>query len=59
MFETIKDCDYVLARGMGRGAYQGLEQWKIQPIITDIPDIDAALEAVIDGSIKDHVERLH
>jgi len=59
MFETIMDCDYVLARGMGRGAYQGLEQWKIQPIITDIPDIDSAVQAVINGSIEDHVEKLH
>ncbi|MFN2187347.1 MAG: NifB/NifX family molybdenum-iron cluster-binding protein [Candidatus Promineifilaceae bacterium] len=59
MFETITDCDFLLARGMGRGAYQGLEQYNIRPIVTDIPDIDSAVRAVIDGSIEDHQERLH
>ena len=59
MFETIKDCQFLLARGMGQGAYNGLQQTGIQPIITDIPEIEKAVEAVIDGSIEDHKERLH
>lgn len=59
MFEAIPDCDIVLARGMGQGAYQGLQQRGIRPILTDIAEIDTAVEAVIDGSIEDHTERLH
>lgn len=59
MFATISDCQVLLARGMGRGAYTGLEQIGIRPIITDIPDIDAAVKSVIDGNIQDHTERLH
>lgn len=59
MFEIIKDCQFLLARGMGQGAYNGLQQTGIQPIITDIPEIEIAVEAVIDGSIEDHKERLH
>ena len=59
MFEAIPDCEMVLARGMGQGAYQGLQQKGIQPILTDIADIDTAVEAVIDDSIEDHPERLH
>lgn len=59
MFETIPDCQILLARGMGQGAYQGLSQIGIRPIITDIAEIDAAVQAYIDGSIEDHLERLH
>lgn len=59
MFETITDCRIVLARGMGQGAYTGLEQMDIRPILTEIKEIEAAVQAVIDGTIEDHPERLH
>lgn len=59
MFEGIKDCDVLVSRGMGRGAYLDLQQLGIRPIITDITDIDAAVQAVMDDSIIDHVEKLH
>lgn len=59
MFEAIPDCQILLARGMGQGAYRGLEQMGIRPILTDIKEINIAAQAVIDGSIKDHPERLH
>lgn len=59
MFEAIPDCDVVLARGMGQGAYQGLQQKGIQSILTDIVDIDTAVKAVIDSSIENRPERLH
>ncbi len=59
MFETIPDCEIVLARGMGQGAYQGLMERGIQPILTDMAEIDRAVAAVIDGSIVDNPARLH
>jgi predicted Fe-Mo cluster-binding NifX family protein len=59
MFEAIPDCQVLLARGMGQGAYQGLQQIGIRPILTDIANIDTAVEAVIDGNIEDRPERLH
>ncbi|MFL7838228.1 MAG: NifB/NifX family molybdenum-iron cluster-binding protein [Candidatus Promineifilaceae bacterium] len=59
MFENITDCQILLARGMGQGAYMGLEQSGIRPILTSIKTIDEAAQAVIDGSIEDHPERLH
>jgi len=59
MFATINDCQVLLARGMGQGAHNGLQQMGIQPIITDIPEIEKAVEAVIDESIEDHPDRLH
>ncbi len=59
MAATIKDCDVVLARGMGHGAYEGMLKHEIKPIVTDIPSIDEAAKAIIDGTIVDHTERLH
>lgn len=59
MFETIQDCDVLLARGMGRGAYIGLQQTGVKPVVTDIAEIEAAAQAVIDGSIVDFTDRLH
>jgi predicted Fe-Mo cluster-binding NifX family protein len=59
MAATITDCDVVLAQGMGHGAYEGMIQHNIKPIVTDIPSIDEAVRAVLDGTIVDHDELLH
>ena len=59
MAEAIKDCQILLARGMGNGAYQSMIQLNIKPVVTDIKNIDDAVQAVINGSIIDHTEKLH
>lgn len=59
MAEAIKDCHILLARGMGNGAYQSMLQLNIKPIVTDIKNIDDAVQAVINNSIIDHTEKLH
>lgn len=59
MFAAITDCDILLARGMGQGAYIGLEQAAIKPIITDIADVETAVNAVVENTIVNHTERLH
>ena len=59
MFAAITDCDVLLARGMGQGAYAGLEQANIKPILTDIADVETAVTAVIENKIVNHTERLH
>lgn len=59
MFTPLQDCDVLLTRGMGRGAHIGLTQIGVQPIITDVASIEAAAQAVIDGTIVDHPEKLH
>ncbi len=59
MAETIKECQILLARGMGNGAYQSMIQLNIKPVVTDIKNIDDAVQAVINGSIIDHTEKLH
>lgn len=59
MAGAIADCDVLLARGMGGGAYESMRQAGIRPVVTDIPGIDEAVQAVISGQIVDHTERLH
>ena len=59
MAEAIKECQILIARGMGNGAYQSMIQLKIKPVVTDIKNIDDAVQAVINGSIIDHTEKLH
>lgn len=59
MAEAIKDCQVLIARGMGNGAYQSMLHLNIKPIVTDIKNIDDAVKAVIEGSIIDHTEKLH
>jgi len=59
MAAAIADCQILLARGMGAGAYQSMEQAGIRPVITDMGTIDDAIRAYLAGSLQDHVERLH
>ena len=59
MVEAIADCDVLLARGMGAGAYESMKQASIRPIVTDIAGIDEAMQAFLAGTLTDHVERLH
>ncbi len=59
MAEAIKDCQILLARGMGNGAYQSMLQLNIKPIVTDIQNIEDAAKALINDSIIDHTEKLH
>lgn len=59
MSETITDCEAILCRGMGMGAYQHMQARNIRPVVTDISDIDEAALAYARGDIVDHVEKLH
>jgi predicted Fe-Mo cluster-binding NifX family protein len=59
MVENIRDCDILLAGGMGHGVYQDLQNWGIKPIVTDITDVETAVQAVLDDTIIDHTDKLH
>jgi predicted Fe-Mo cluster-binding NifX family protein len=59
MVDAITDCQVVLARGMGAGAYASIRAANITPVVTDIPAIDDAVSAHLAGTLVDHVERLH
>ena len=59
MAETIADCEALLCRGMGMGAYESMKTRGIRPVVTDIALIDEAVMAFVRGEIVDQVERLH
>ena len=59
MTAAIADCEVLLARGMGAGAYESMKQANIRPVVTDIASVDEAVQAYIEGRLMDHTERLH
>jgi predicted Fe-Mo cluster-binding NifX family protein len=59
MAEAIRDCDALLCRGMGYGAYQSMQQVGITPLVTDVTEIDDAVMAYVEGRLQDHTEKLH
>jgi predicted Fe-Mo cluster-binding NifX family protein len=59
MADAIADCEALLCRGMGMGAYESMRALGIRPVVTDIVAIDEAVMAYIEGNIIDQVERLH
>jgi predicted Fe-Mo cluster-binding NifX family protein len=56
---SIQDCATVISRGMGLGAYDSLRGAGIEPIITDVREIDEAVRQYLAGDLVDHPERLH
>ena len=59
MVFSILDCEVLLAGGMGWEAYEGLKCRGIQPVITDVQDIDQAVRLYLWGNLPNLLERLH
>jgi len=59
MAETISDCQVLLAGGMGWGAYESLKSRNIGPVVTDVENIDEAVNLYLDGKLPNLMERLH
>ncbi|TSA47430.1 MAG: dinitrogenase iron-molybdenum cofactor biosynthesis protein [Chloroflexi bacterium] len=59
MMDPIMDCEALLAGGMGMGAHNALTARGIHPILTDIQEIQPAVDAYLAGKIVDHMEWLH
>ncbi len=59
MLDAIADCQVLIARGMGAGAYASIRDANIRPFVTSIPAIGDAITAYLEGSLVDHTEKLH
>jgi predicted Fe-Mo cluster-binding NifX family protein len=59
MMENIADCQVLLVGGMGWGAYESLKSNNIQPIVTDIRNIDEAIKLYLEDKLPNLMERLH
>ena len=58
MAETLYDCQVVLAGGMGWGGYEAMQGYGIEPIVTDVADIDEAVALYLAGRLPNMMERL-
>jgi predicted Fe-Mo cluster-binding NifX family protein len=59
MLSNIADCEVLIARGMGQGAFEAMNEAGLKPFITDIESADEAVRAYIKGKLDSHTERLH
>ena len=59
MAETISDCDALICGGMGMGAFQSMQTLNIEPVVTNLVDIDAVIADFLSGKLVNHIERLH
>lgn len=59
MAAAIADCEVLLVGGMGAGAYESMKQANIRPVVTDVNDIEEAVQAFLSGNLTDHIEQLH
>ena len=59
MAEVISDCQVLLAGGMGWGAYEAMQSYGIEPIVTDMDNIDEAVKLYLGGRLPNLMERLH
>ena len=59
MAETIADCQVLIAGGMGRGAYENMKSYDIEPVVTDVENIDEAVTLYLGGKLTNLMDRLH
>jgi predicted Fe-Mo cluster-binding NifX family protein len=59
MAVAIEDCDVLLSGGMGWGAFESIKQAGIRTVVTDIVNIEDAVQAYLDGTIVERTDLLH
>ena len=59
MAEAIADSQVLIAGGMGMGAYESMKSYNIDPIVTDVTNIDEAVKLYLEGKLPNLMARLH
>jgi predicted Fe-Mo cluster-binding NifX family protein len=59
MAQAIADCQVLLAGGMGWGAQESLRQAGIQVVMTDLADIQQAVQSYVAGTLAERTDLLH
>ncbi len=59
MIATIQDCQILLAGGMGMGAQHSLAAAGIRPILTDMRNIQEAVQAFMEGRLAERPDLAH
>ena len=57
--KSISDCNYVVARGMCANAYDSVQQFKMNPILTDIKEFEEGIKQILEGTIINHTDKIH
>ena len=56
---AIADCQVLIAGGMGMSAYDGMKSYNIEPVVTDVKNIEEAVKLYLQGKLPNLMERLH
>lgn len=59
MLSGVRDCQALIARGMGMGMYMSIEKLGIKPFLTEKVDADEAVQAYIRGNLDNQPGKLH
>jgi predicted Fe-Mo cluster-binding NifX family protein len=59
MLANISDCEVLIVRGMGWGAFDAINAAGVKPFITDLELAEEAVKAYVAGKLDSHIERLH
>lgn len=59
MAQAIADCDMLIVGGMGWGAYESMKEHNIEPIITDVENIEETVALYLKDKLPNLMERLH
>lgn len=59
MAETIADCHVLIAGGMGWGAYESLKSRGVEPVVTNVENIEEAVKLYLESKLPNLMERLH
>lgn len=57
MADAVQDCRALLAGGMGAPAYESFRRAGVEPLLTDLTDVEDALKAYLEGRLAHHAER--
>ena len=57
--KSISDCDVVIARGMCANAWDSIEQFKMEPIITTNKDFELTVEEYLNKTLANHKDKIH
>ena len=59
MAKSINDCQVLIAGGMGWGAFDSMKSHGIETIITDVLNIDEAIQLYLDKNLHNLMDKLH
>lgn len=57
--KSISDCQVVIARGMCANAWDSVEQFNMEPIITTNSDFEQTVHEYLNNTLENHKDKIH